>query len=172
MCPHFFGRISIFHSAVATYYAPSDLSGIGGMRREWIRATPSWQNGPPRYDCALISTTSNLDGTHSLDVARILLCFSLEFQQKEYPCALVQWYTKIGDQPNGITGMWAVEREMMDSEPVISVVHLDCVMRAAHLIPVYGNDFIPITDPSDTLDAFDTYFINKYADHHAFEVIT
>lgn len=32
-------QISVFSSAVATYYAPSDLSGIGGMHHEYIRAT-------------------------------------------------------------------------------------------------------------------------------------
>ena len=34
--------VSVFRSAVATFFAPSDLSGIHGMRQEWIRATPSW----------------------------------------------------------------------------------------------------------------------------------
>ncbi|KAH8096963.1 hypothetical protein BXZ70DRAFT_862972, partial [Cristinia sonorae] len=32
-------------SATSTYYAPSDLSGINGMRRERIRSTCSWRNG-------------------------------------------------------------------------------------------------------------------------------
>ena len=31
-------KISVYKSASATFYAPSDLSGIGGMRRECIRA--------------------------------------------------------------------------------------------------------------------------------------
>jgi hypothetical protein len=172
MCPQFYGRISVFYSATATYYAPCDLSGIGGMRREWIRATPSWQKSTPRYDCVLVNTDSNLSRMQGLDVVRILLFFSLEFQQKEYPCALVQWYTKIGGEPNSITGMWVVEREMKDGEPVVSVIHLDCIMRAAHLIPVYGDGFIPVIDPSDTLDTFDLFSLNKYVDHHAFEIIT
>jgi hypothetical protein len=36
--PTFFGMITVYPSAVATFHAPSDLSGIGGMRRERIRA--------------------------------------------------------------------------------------------------------------------------------------
>ncbi|KAF8889238.1 hypothetical protein BD779DRAFT_1611042 [Infundibulicybe gibba] len=36
-------RIDVFHSAVATYYAPSDYSGIGGMHRQRIRSVPSWR---------------------------------------------------------------------------------------------------------------------------------
>jgi hypothetical protein len=171
MCPQFFGKISVFHSASATYYAPSDPSGIGGMRRECIRASPSWHKGRPRYDCVLV-TTDNLGGMRGLDVARVLLFFSLEFQNKEYPCALVQWYMKTGEEPDGVTGMWTVECEMDHGEPFVSVIHLDCIMRAAHLIPVYGDGFIPKIDPSNTLDTFELYFINKYADHHAFEIIT
>ena len=172
MCPRFFGKISMFHSASATYYAPSDLSGIGGMRRECIRATPSWHKGPPRYDCALVTTDPNLNGIHGLDVARVLLFFSLEFQNKEYPCALIQWYIKTSEEPDEVTGMWTVECEMKDGEPFVSVIHLDCIMRAAHLVPMYGDGFIPMIDPSNTLDAFKLYFINKYADHHVCEITT
>jgi hypothetical protein len=32
--PTFYGKITIYPSAVATFHAPSDISGIGGMRRE------------------------------------------------------------------------------------------------------------------------------------------
>lgn len=33
--------ISVFHSAAATFYAPSDMSGHYSMHREWIHSTPS-----------------------------------------------------------------------------------------------------------------------------------
>ncbi|KAF8226698.1 hypothetical protein L208DRAFT_1300526, partial [Tricholoma matsutake] len=49
-CPPFNGRVSVFHSAVAMYYAPSDLSGIGGMHCQHIHSVPHWQNGPPCWD--------------------------------------------------------------------------------------------------------------------------
>ncbi|KAJ7918853.1 hypothetical protein B0H13DRAFT_2433842 [Mycena leptocephala] len=39
LCPK---KIKVFSSAVATFYAPSDQSGIGGMYRERIRA---WRGG-------------------------------------------------------------------------------------------------------------------------------
>jgi len=107
-----------------------------------------------------------------LDVARVLLFLSLDFQGKKYPCALVKWFIKTDEEPNDVTGMWTVEPEMKDGEPLISIIHLDCIIRAAHLIPVYGDDFIPMIHPSDTLDAFELYSINKYADHHAFAIIT
>ena len=43
-------RIKVYHSATLTYHAPSDLSGIGGMHHEIIRATPSWKKGPVADD--------------------------------------------------------------------------------------------------------------------------
>ncbi|KDQ57676.1 hypothetical protein JAAARDRAFT_116131, partial [Jaapia argillacea MUCL 33604] len=44
-CPPFNGPVSVFHSAEATYYALSDLSGIGGTYQERIQANPSWRKG-------------------------------------------------------------------------------------------------------------------------------
>ena len=35
-CPQFNGRIFIYHSATARYYAPSDLCGTAGMHHELI----------------------------------------------------------------------------------------------------------------------------------------
>ena len=44
-CPHISStlRVDIYHSAAALYHAPSDLSGIGSMHREYICVTPSWK---------------------------------------------------------------------------------------------------------------------------------
>ena len=45
-CPVFSGAISLFASATASFHAPSDPSGIRGIRREQIRAIDSWRHGP------------------------------------------------------------------------------------------------------------------------------
>ena len=74
-------RINVFHSATSTYYALSDLSGIGGMRREVIHATPSWKKGPGRYDCVYIerdSTAAESDGFLGLLVTRLNLFFFIQ----------------------------------------------------------------------------------------------
>ncbi|KAG6835315.1 hypothetical protein H0H93_002803, partial [Arthromyces matolae] len=47
-CPEPVGRIRVYPSASATFFAPSNPSGVEGMFRERIRATPSWRHGPPR----------------------------------------------------------------------------------------------------------------------------
>jgi hypothetical protein len=68
--------------------------------------------------------------------------------------------------------MWMVKPQFDRGVPVTSVIHLDSVMRGAHLIGVYGRDFIPSQLKfSDSLDAFAAFYVNKYSDYHAHEVI-
>lgn len=58
-----------------------------------------------------------------------------------------------------------------DSMSDISIIHIDCIFHTAHLIPLYGTNFLPheIT-LHDSYDVFHAFYINKYADHYAFEV--
>ena len=144
---------------------------MGGMHREHIRATPSWRNGPARYDCAFVNRHSDLEGMQGLDVARIILFFSFTFMDVIYPCALVHWFTLVSEECDEDTGMWMVKPEVTDGLPVISVIHLDSIFRAAHLIPIYGNNLVPDSvSLHNSLDAFVAFYVNKYADHHAFEI--
>jgi hypothetical protein len=55
---------------------------------------------------------------------------------------------------------------------VVSVIHTDTILRGAHLLPVFGEQHIP-TDfhYSLTLDSFRAFYVNKYIDHHAFEIL-
>jgi hypothetical protein len=170
--PHFHGRVSVYLSAISTFHAPSDLSGISGMRRERIRATPSWKKGPPRYDCVFVSTDPAADGFLGLDVARVRLFFSIDFCGVTYPCALVQWMSRSSSRPDEDTGMWVVEPDFnADGSPLMSVIHLDSILRAAHLIGVCGNEFLPKElSFHHSLDAFLSFYVNKFIDHHAFEI--
>ena len=170
-CPVFLGMVSVFSSAKATYFAPSDDSGIGGMHWEHIHAVPSWRNGPPRYDCAFVNSHPDLSGMRGLDVVHILLFFSITSGGVVYPCALVHWFSCIHEERDEDTGMWMVQPELDDGMPVTTVIHLDCIFRAAHLIPIYGNAVVPATiSHHNSLDAFAAFYVNKYADHHAFEI--
>jgi hypothetical protein len=164
-------KISVYNSASATFYAPSDLSGIGGMRRERIRAVQSWRKGPPRYDCVFVVTDETAEGMRSLDVARVRLFFSFTYAGTYYPCALVHWFSRVGDGPDEDTGLWMVEPDCdaANGSPHAAVIHLDAVLRAAHLIGVYGSDILP-KDLSftDSLDSFLSFYVNKFIDNHAF----
>ena len=53
------------------------------------------------------------------------------------------------------------------------MIHLDSIARGTHLLPVYGSGFLP----EDfhyvvSLDAFKSYYVNHYIDHHAHEFLT
>ncbi|KAI0313865.1 hypothetical protein OF83DRAFT_1208258 [Amylostereum chailletii] len=152
-------RIRVYHSARATFYAPSDVSGLQGMRREIIRSTPRWQKTGPRRDCVFIVEDESKPGMRGLAVARARLFFSFEHGGTVYPCALLDHFERIGTRPDPITGMWK------------TVEHLDTFLRSAHLMPVYGDGPLP-TDFHYTysLDAFNSYYVNKYIDHHANEI--
>ncbi|KAI9433539.1 hypothetical protein H4582DRAFT_2112842 [Lactarius indigo] len=165
-------RTKVFHSAVCTYHAPSDLSGIGGMHREFIRATPSWKKGPGRYDCIYVERDSKLDGFLGLSVACVNLLFSFSFQNTVYPCAFVQWFSTYGNSPCEDTGLWRVKPEF-DSRGrrMCSVIHVDMILRLAHLIGAAGAQKLPRTfTHHDSLYAFQLFYVNKYADHHAHEI--
>ena len=164
------GAVSVFHSAVATFFAPGDLSGTCGMRRERIRSTPSWRGGKPRRDCAFIVEDEEKAGMSGMAVVRIVLFFSVTYSGVEYPCALVEWFQRLVCDP--ITGMWVVCPDCTRGRQDKTVVHLNCFLRAAHLIPVYGRLTIPLDfDHRYSLDTFEAYYVNKYIDHHSYEVV-
>ena len=138
------------------------------MHRERIHAVKSWRKGPGRYDTIFVNTDSSMEGMRGLEVAHVLLFFSFSHEGVEYPCALVKWFSCVGDSPDNHTGMWVVEP---DGETPISIIHLDAVVRASHLLPIFGNESVPRTLAfTDTLNMFTRFYVNKYIDHHAFEI--
>jgi hypothetical protein len=171
-CPSFIGNISVFHSAVARFYAPSDLCGAGGMYRERIRSNPRWRGEYARYDTMFVETNAELKGMPGMAIGRARLLFSFKFWGKVYPCALVHWFASF-DEPDGDTGMWVVQPEFQGNRcRAVSIIPLDCVARAAHLLPVYGSSFLPEDFHfADSLDVFLAYFVNPYIDHHSNEFL-
>ncbi|KAJ3793844.1 hypothetical protein GGU11DRAFT_748543 [Lentinula aff. detonsa] len=73
-CPHITSKINVYHSAVAIFYAPSDISGVRGMKHERIRSSPSFY-GVERRDCILATINEKKAGFRGLSAARILLFF-------------------------------------------------------------------------------------------------
>lgn len=165
--------VSVYPSSIAHYFAPSNDSGVGGMYRKHIRATTSWRNGAPRHDCVLVQKDAQLPGMKGLHAARVRLFIGFYFRGKRYPCALVQWFSEVDNAPDHDTGMWIVEPDFNDDGSCFTtVIHIDTVMREAHLIPVYGPDFIPLNVTSaNSLDTFRCYYVNKFADYHAHRTI-
>jgi hypothetical protein len=164
--------ISVFPSAVATFYAPSDLCGTG-MQSERIRAVQSWRGGSARYDCVFV--TRDLSATPPADikdlyVSRVTLLFSFSYCHTTHQCALVHLLPFKDDRPDEDTGMWIVERSRSG---VSQVIPLNAIYRAAHLIPVFhGVATLSRTlSAANSLDHFRYYYVNKFIDHHAFEIL-
>jgi hypothetical protein len=69
--------------------------------------------------------------------------------------------------------VWVVQPDIhANGTQFASIVHLDAIFHAAHLLPIYRNVFVPsYLDFSQSLDAFHSYYVNKYVDHHAFEIV-
>ncbi|TDL19558.1 hypothetical protein BD410DRAFT_726969 [Rickenella mellea] len=171
-CPSFEGRVSVFHSACATFYAPSELSGPGGMQREIIRSNPSWHGQYARYDTVLIQNDPDVEGMAGMLVGRVLLFLGFTHEDVHYPCALVEWLLPEHDAPDPVTGMWVVKPEIVGGIQTVGLVHLDCIVRACHLIGVYGQTRIPVDFHfEDSLDAFKAFYVNRYADYHSHECI-
>ncbi|KAF7983491.1 hypothetical protein HWV62_21806 [Athelia sp. TMB] len=109
--PQIHSPISVFRSAIATFYAPSDPSGLRGLKRERIRSTPSWRNQGPRKDCAFVVENQDKPGMRGMRIVRIKLFFSFIHESITYPCALVEWFKTVGRSPDPETGMWTVRPE-------------------------------------------------------------
>ncbi|TRM55858.1 hypothetical protein BD626DRAFT_415265 [Schizophyllum amplum] len=164
--------IHVYHSAAATFYAPSDISGVGGMRREHIRSTPSWRKEGPRRDVAFGVKDKDESGFRGLVVLRVMLLFSFVYAGKSYPCALVQWFSPVGDAPDHKTGMWIVKPDTTRGVRDVAVVHLNALIRCAQLLPVFGDMRMPIGfEHCYTYDCFQAFYVNKYADHHTNEIV-
>ncbi|KAH7922067.1 hypothetical protein BV22DRAFT_1018031 [Leucogyrophana mollusca] len=141
------------------------------MHCEHIRAAPSWRNGPGRYDCVFVNT-NNAEGINGMDIVRVQCFFSFSFRGIYYTCALAHWFIPISNEPDRDTGMWMVRPLFHDDgSRDISIIHTDSIFRAAHLLPLFGQDFIPSDiNHHNSLDAYRGFYVNKYADHHAFEI--
>ena len=105
-------------------------------------------------------------------VACICRFLSFTYDDTFYPCVLVEWFVTDEDGPDNVTGMWIVRPEEIDEQRVTSIIPLSSIARACHLMPVLYCTFLPVDFHfSETLDAFQAYYVNCYVDYHAHETI-
>ena len=125
--PPFYKKITIHTSAIATFHAPSDLSGIGSMRYKCIHAISHWTKDPGCFDMLFINAahdsaesddeTTSDHGFLGLEVAQAHLFFSFTHNGVKYPCTLVHWFTHVGDMPDHLpTGQPFVEVSTSQAE--------------------------------------------------------
>ncbi|KAF9489985.1 hypothetical protein BDN71DRAFT_1484635 [Pleurotus eryngii] len=142
-------KINVYHLAISTYHALSDLSGPRRMHCEHICATPQWYEGIGRcYDCILLSNDPEEDSFQGLHVTCLKLLFSFKHYKKTYPCTLIHCRLST------------------------AVVHLDTVLCDVHLIGAAGSTFLPEHFTfSHTFNAFTKFYVNKYADYHSHKLL-
>ncbi|EKM77022.1 hypothetical protein AGABI1DRAFT_101971 [Agaricus bisporus var. burnettii JB137-S8] len=158
--PEILSDIAIYHSAVATFYAPSDPSGLHGIYR--LRCTPQWRHSGPRRDCAFVVEDQGKAGFGGLSVVRLHLLFSFKHSGTFYPCALVQWFNKVGTHCDADTGLWMVEPDLRVGPT-----------RGAHLMPIFGRRLMPENFRFEwSLDSFQGFYVNQYIDHHTHELLS
>ncbi|KAI0629516.1 hypothetical protein C8Q77DRAFT_1220222 [Trametes polyzona] len=167
-------RIRVFPSARADFYDPCDArSDMEGRRHERIRATRKWRGTAPRYDCVFVNREPSLVGLRGMEVARVRVFFDFKYKAASYPCALVHWFQRMGEAPDEETGMWMARPLYHDDGAQFrSVIHLDTIVRAAHLVGVAAQRYI-LDDEFEytSLDRFDVFYVNKYVDYHAFDLL-
>ena len=121
---------------------------------------------------SLLTQTKTLRGVYVFEIACILLFFAFQHQGKHYPCALVHWFSFLGVEPDEDTGFWTVEPDFTDNgSPHLAIIHIDSIYRAVHLLAAHQDaQFLDrALTMHSTLDKFKSFYINKYADHHAFD---
>ncbi|KAA1467755.1 hypothetical protein DENSPDRAFT_350833 [Dentipellis sp. KUC8613] len=166
-CPIFTGSVRTYRTATSTFYAPSELAGSGGMHRELIQSVASWYNGYGRYDTVLIQAGNDSDRMGGMLVGRVRAFLAFTHDEEHYPCALVDWFVPYGARPDAVTGLWKVF-----PDGTTGIVHLSSIIRACHLIGVWGETRVPPEfNFTYTLDTFDCFYLNRYADYHAHEII-
>ncbi|KAG1906586.1 uncharacterized protein F5891DRAFT_1125454 [Suillus fuscotomentosus] len=120
-----------------------------------ICAVLSWRQGPARNNTVFINTGSE-DGINGMEVSHVL--------GKTFPCALIHWFKLFANKPNPDTGMW------MSRSRELSIVHVDTIVCACHLLPIFDAHFTPehIT-LHNILDLWPSFYVKKFIDHHAVE---
>ncbi|KAG1849282.1 hypothetical protein DFJ58DRAFT_716937 [Suillus subalutaceus] len=141
------------------------------MKREHIRMSPKWRNGYAHKDCVFVITDPNVPGMQGMDIAQVLTFFFFRLRGIYYPCAVVCWFNRIDDTPDEDTGMWMVSPSSDGNHAHYAVIHVEAIFHSAHLILVYGTEPLPLSIKAHhVLDIFTLFYVNKYADHHAFEI--
>ena len=95
----------------------------------------------------------------------IFLFFSFQHNDKNYSCALVQWYSHVSSEPDEDTGFWMVKLDTDNNgDPHLAIIHLDSIYWAVYLLPAHQDNMLiehTITMHS-SLDTFKLFYINNF----------
>jgi hypothetical protein len=144
------------------------------MHREIIRSTPRWYNQYERRDTVLLHEDLDQDGMKGMVVGRVMRFLSFKHEGRVHPCALIEWFERVGESADPLTGLWKVRPRKVRGQPrrAVGIVPLDSIFRACQLMPVYERTPLPHGFHfSHSHVAFQSFYVNSYADYHAHECI-
>ena len=165
-------KASVVTIATSMYFAPSDCSGTIRYTKELIYATTSYRKKFPYYDTIFVRTEL-APGPHGLSVAQLHVLFSFTIKGVCHEVALVKWFSYVGNSPDEDTGMWVVQREKrQDGSPFMDFIFIDTILRSCHLLPMYREvTILSNVTHVTSLTNFKIFYVNKFADHHSFELL-
>ena len=69
--------------------------------------------------------------------------------------------------------MWIVTQEIgQTKQPALGLININSIVHSVHLIGIAGSHLVPYeVDHTNALEAFKTFYINKYIDYHTYEVV-
>ncbi|KAI6046556.1 hypothetical protein EDC04DRAFT_2558003 [Pisolithus marmoratus] len=139
------------------------------MHHKYICSCPKWRNMGPCYDCVYVVTDPHAEGMLGLDITCVLCFFSFNYLGTDYPCAIICWFDHVRDVPDADTGMWIVH---VHNPKNIAIIHINTIYHTAQLIPIYAAHHINpgSVKPHESYDKYQSFYVNKFADHHAFKI--
>ena len=108
-----------------------------------------------------------------MTVGQVMGFMGIPYDGMWHPCALIDWFEKVSEVPSDVTGMYEIQPKLDElGQQVTSIVHIDAIFRAVNLSPVFRSTVMPLEfHYSYTLDAFDSFYVNKYGDYHSHHCI-
>ena len=146
------------------------------MFHEVIRAVSNWGMGEilgPRYDCVYV-VKHGTPGTRmcNLRVVCIRSFFSFEYGSETHCCALVHWYRLWRDEPDHGNGMYIVLPDVVGGHWNMTVISVDSIIRATHLLPIFDETHLDHTlNYTHSLDVFKAFYVNHLIGSHAYELL-
>ena len=84
----------------------------------------------------------------------------------------MHWYPT-SNKPEASTGLWAVQPEStLWGMHHMSMIHIDAIIHGAHLLLQFLSD-APVYQEinyMNVLDIYTSFYVNKFIDHHSFEI--
>lgn len=96
-------------------------------------------------------------------IARVRVIFNLpaQFGSWPHPLAYVEWYTPLRRKDPG-TNLYLVSRSTRNGKPNASIISIDRIRRAAHLVPKYGRKISRALTKDNALDVATEFRVNSY----------